>query len=99
VSELVEDLKIANDNLYCANQMLEKEIERLNKELEEYQKALDETISEKIDLENIIKEVREYIESYNLPKDLGHLGEAPISIRELRDILEILDKADKENKQ
>lgn len=44
--------------------------------------------------ENIIKEVREYIESYNLPKDLGDLGEAPISIRELRDILEILDKGE-----
>ena len=37
----IEDLKIANDNLYSANQMLYKEIERLN---------------------NIIKEVREYIE-------------------------------------
>ncbi len=48
-------------------------------------------------LHSIIKEVREYIESYNLPKDLGHLGEAPISIRELREILEILDKgSDKE---
>lgn len=33
MNELVEDLKIANDNLYCANKMLEKEIERLNKEL------------------------------------------------------------------
>lgn len=41
-----------------------EEIERLNKQIEEYQKTLDETTSEKIDLENIIKEVREYIESY-----------------------------------
>ena len=48
-----------------------------------------------IKLKSIIKEVREYIESYNLPKDLGHLGEAPISIRELRDILEILEKENK----
>ena len=30
MKELVEDLKIANDNLYGANKMLEKEIERLN---------------------------------------------------------------------
>ena len=48
--------------------------------------------------ENIIKEVREYIESFNLPKDLGVLGEAPISISELKHILEILDKLDKEDK-
>ena len=45
--------------------------------------------------ENIIKEVRKYIESYNLPKDLGVLGEAPISISELKHILEILDKENK----
>ena len=76
----------------------DKEIEKLNKQIEEYQKALDETTSEKIDLENIIKEVREYIESFNLPKDLGVLGEAPISISELKHILEILDKLDKEDK-
>lgn len=30
MKELAEDLQIANDNLYSANQMLEKEIERLN---------------------------------------------------------------------
>lgn len=63
MNDLVEDLKIANDNLYCANKMLEKEIERLNKQIEEYQKALDETVSEKIDLENIIKEVRELLKN------------------------------------
>lgn len=38
MNELVEDLKIANDNLYCANKMLEKEIKRLNKK---YNKALE----------------------------------------------------------
>ena len=47
-------------------------------------------------LHSIIKEVREYIESYNLPKDLGFMGEAPITISELKHILEILDK-EKEN--
>ena len=55
---------------------------------------IDNSLEEIERLNNIIKEVREYIESYNLPKDLGHLGEAPISIRELRDILEILDKGE-----
>jgi prefoldin subunit 5 len=44
------------------------EIERLNKQIEEYQKTLDETISKKIDLENIIKEVREYIEHENFKR-------------------------------
>ena len=41
MKELVNDLKMANDNLYCANKMLEKEIERLNNiinELFEYLK-------------------------------------------------------------
>ena len=35
MKELVEDLKIANDNLYCANQMLEQEIKRLNNIIKE----------------------------------------------------------------
>ena len=47
MKELVEDLKIANDNLYCANQMLEKEIEKLKSQLQQK--------------ETIIKEVREEI--------------------------------------
>lgn len=34
MKELVEDLKIANDNLYSTNQMLKQEIERLNKQLQ-----------------------------------------------------------------
>lgn len=33
MKDLAEDLKIANDNLYSANKMLEKEIERLNNRL------------------------------------------------------------------
>ena len=36
-----------------------EEIERLNKQIEEYQKALDETTSEKIDLDNIIKKLEQ----------------------------------------
>ena len=42
--------------------MTKKEHE-LEEEIKEYQKALDETTSEKIDLDNIIKEVREKIEN------------------------------------
>ena len=65
-----------------------EEIERLNKQIEEYQKALDETTSEKIDLENIIKEVREYIEErYQVKGTMVY--DSPIYHK---DILEILDK-------
>lgn len=42
-------------------------------------------------------DVVEYIKSYNLPEDLGHFGEAPISIRELREILRMLGEIDVEN--
>ena len=52
------DYKTAYENVMVLNKMLEKEIERLIKQIEEYQKALDETTSEKIDLENIIKEAK-----------------------------------------
>ena len=70
-----------------------KEIERLNKQIEEYQKALDETTSEKIDLENIIKEVREYIEDDRLYMSNGNV----LSIANTgcgKKILEILDKGE-----
>ena len=63
-----------------------KEIERLNKQIEEYQKALDETTSEKIDLESIIKEVREYIANSFITGDEIFRTE----------ILEILDKGSDE---
>ena len=39
MKELVRDLRIANDNLYCENQMLEQKVERLHsiiKEIREY---------------------------------------------------------------
>lgn len=42
MKELVEDLKIANDNLYSANQMLEKEIERLNNIIKEARNELND---------------------------------------------------------
>jgi cell division septum initiation protein DivIVA len=74
VKELVEDLKIANDNLYCANQMLEKEIEKLKSQLQQK--------------ENIIKEVREYIN-----ENEDYFYNYPLVSRE--HLLEILDKENK----
>jgi len=75
------------DSLYIEryNKLL-KEIERINKQIEEYQKALYETTSEKIDLENIIKEVREYIEYYLTKGKTKNHKQFETSI------LEILDK-------
>lgn len=50
-------------------------------------------------LNNIIKEVREYIESFNLLKNLGALEKEPISISELKHILDLLNigENDEEN--
>jgi chromosome segregation ATPase len=67
---------------------MKKEIERLNKQIEEYQKALDETTSKKIDLENIIKEVR------NILEPLIAL-EGTMTAKGMNKLLEILDKVDK----
>lgn len=60
MKELVEDLKIANDNLYSTNQMLEQEIERLQKllDIEKNKRKLFDKDNQK--LHSIIKEVREY---------------------------------------
>lgn len=62
MKELVEDLKIANDNLYSTNQMLEQEIERLQKllDIEKNKRKLFDKDNQK--LHSIIREVREYIE-------------------------------------
>ena len=46
MKELVEDLKIANVNLYCANKMLDKEIERLKTELQDTKEHLGEYLHE-----------------------------------------------------
>ena len=87
-----EGIKALTEDLCDTTKALEekdKEIERLNKQIEEYQKALDETTSKKIDLENIIKEVREKIESVQLFNLIS--GKTLIATL-LNDILEILDK-------
>jgi predicted nucleic acid-binding Zn-ribbon protein len=75
----------------------DKEIERLNKQTEEYQKALDETTSEKIELANIINEVREYIEkNWISQKDADNYrfddAELIIEISDIADLFDILDK-------
>ena len=69
MKELVEDLKIANDNLYSTNQMLEQEIERLQKllDIEKNKRKLFDKDNQK--LPSIIKEVREYIENDMKLKD------------------------------
>lgn len=69
-----------------------EETKRLNKQIEEYQKALDETMGEKIDLENSIKNVREYIENNDIMK-VSKEKETKGSIFCCdKELLEILDK-------
>ena len=78
-----------------------EEIERLNKQIEEYQKALDETISEKIDLENIIEDKKINNLIYYNKKDFDNLDEfVEITTRDIFDkINEIIDKLNEmENK-
>ena len=61
MKELVEDLKIANDNLYCANKMLEKEMERLKTELQDTKEHLGEYLHEQEEENNRLnKEVEKY---------------------------------------
>lgn len=85
--KIIKDLKKRNDslkmqyeyrNIRCIH--LEKENERLQQENQQLKKQKDDVV--------------EYIKSYNLPEDLGHFGEAPISIRELREILRMLGEID-----
>ena len=44
MKELVEDLKIANDNLYSANKMLEKDNKRLNNIIKNLLKRQNEAL-------------------------------------------------------
>ena len=79
---------------------IEEELEEAYKTItnlqEEIHKQIHTSIVQKKQIKNLKKyksrceKAIEYIKSYNLPEDLGHLGEAPISIRELRDLLNIL---------
>ena len=82
-----EDIKIANDNLYSANKMLEKEIESLKKELE-IEKDISEGMLETIDkaIEFIYENAYD-TERQNCIDDLW--GEIPT-------LLDILKGSDKE---
>lgn len=73
---------------------LEKKIEDLQHQLEEYQKALDETTSEKMDLENIIKEVRDKLNTqlaFTSSYQLNYQSAMSI-IEETKSILQGVDK-------
>ena len=80
-----ESYKIAYENVMVANKMLEKEIERLTKQNKALNEMYELTKKEYIRLNNIIKEVREYLEMVINTPDFMCL-DMP------RYILEILDK-------
>jgi hypothetical protein len=70
-----------------------KELKEENEKLEEdldAEKSINSYLSRRI-----LKAI-EYIESYNLPKDLGKLSEAPISVNELKELLKILKGGENE---
>lgn len=64
--------------------------EELIKKLEEYDIEVNKLFKENKELKSRIDKAIEYIESYNLPKNLGKLSEAPISVNELKELLKIL---------
>lgn len=49
------------DKVNWENQLLKKENKQLKAQIEEYRKALDETMSEKIDIQNNWNELKEFI--------------------------------------
>ena len=49
------------DKVNWENQLLKEENKQLKAQIEEYQKALDETMSEKIDIQNNWNELKEFI--------------------------------------
>ena len=94
MKELVEDLKIANDNLYSTNQMLEQEIQRLQKllDIEKNKRKLFDKDNQK--LHSIIKEVREYIENKEFINYKKNLGNFERMLKHRQDISKILDKGE-----
>ena len=72
-------------------EIFEKDINKLCGDINAVIEAHNKLVDEKSELENIIKEVREYIEKMEkLHFDYSY---------EKQELLEILDKVDKENKQ
>ena len=106
LEQAIEDLKmLANPNVetFELNQLLSddieivlKEIERLNKSLEEQRHFYLEKLQQK---ENIIKEVRKYIEN-NKDKEIPTWSggdydyETCLFAEDIKEILEILDKGE-----
>ena len=85
-----EDKKIYHRLMYYNDK------EHLAKRIIDLQKGINYLKSQLKQKENIIKEVREYIESYGITKEqlkkMSFGSAAPISIGEMLNILEILDK-------
>ena len=85
-----EDKKIYHRLMYYNDK------EHLAKIIIDLQKGINYLKSQLKQKENIIKEVREYIESYGITKEqlkkMSFGSAAPISIGEMLNILEILDK-------
>lgn len=53
------------DKVNWENQLLKKENRELKTQIEEYQKALDETMSEKIDIENNWNKLKEWLNNFH----------------------------------
>ena len=62
MKELVEDLKIANDNLYCANKMLEKDNKRLQNTIKEVREYIEENEYSFIDKHGNIQDITQFLE-------------------------------------
>lgn len=88
--------RLNESNLHIELIKKDKEIERLKEELKntipllQYNQIVVKQCIETNNYKSKINKAIEYIKSYNLPDDLGNLGEAPISIRELKELLKIL---------
>jgi len=87
------ELKQEETNLlydYITN--LQEKYEELKDELY----STNQVVNELLDERDRNKKAIEYIKSYNLPDNLGKLSEAPISVSELKDLLNILGGDDNE---
>lgn len=92
---LVEDLKIANDNLYSANKMLEKEIERLNKKIEQYENPEDMTLmfmwcdeKAKDEIKRLNNIINKGIEAINVYQNEKTLSVGYQDLKKIRGILQ-----------
>jgi len=84
--ELIETLRTFEKN----------RVEQLEEPARNLFYAIMKIANERDRLNNIINKAIEYLESYNTDFKNCRFGEAPISIRELGDLLDILKGSDKE---